>query len=110
MVSDIPQITSTPSPPYTAVIFTSVRTAGDDEGYATMAAAMDDLVSRQPGFLGADSARDGVGLTVSYWRDEAAARGWKQVAEHLVAQQQGRAHWYRAYRVRVATVTREYGT
>jgi len=101
-------IADTPEPPYTAVIFTSLRTAGD-RGYAAAAAAMEALARQQPGFLGLESARDGVGITVSYWRDEAAGRAWKQVAEHLVVQQTGRELWYSDYRVRVATVTRDSG-
>lgn len=101
-------IAATPEPPYTAVIFTSVRTAGD-RGYAAAAAAMDALARQQPGFLGVESAREGIGITVSYWRDDHAARAWKQVAEHLLVQRAGRAVWYANYRVRVATVSREYG-
>ena len=105
---DMPLFAQTPDPPYVAVIFTSVRTDGDN-GYAAMAASMDALARQQPGFLGIESARDEVGVTVSYWADHNAARGWKQVAEHLVAQRRGRELWYRDYRVRVATVEREYG-
>jgi heme-degrading monooxygenase HmoA len=101
-------LATTPEPPYTAVIFTSVRTDGDN-GYAAMALSMEALAARQPGYLGIESARDDLGITVSYWVDDAAARAWKQVAEHLVAQRRGRDVWYRDYRVRVATVTREYG-
>jgi len=56
-----------------------------------------------------ESAREGVGITVSYWRDQAAALAWKQVADHLVAQARGRSEWYAAYQVRVATVERAYG-
>lgn len=101
-------IASTPEPPYTAVIFTSLRTAGDN-GYAATAASMEALASQQPGYLGIEAARDGLGVTVSYWRDEASARAWKRVAAHLVAQQRGREEWYADYRVRIATVRREYG-
>ncbi len=115
-------IAKTPEPPYVAVIFTSLRTDGD-HGYGAMSAAMDALAAAQPGYLGVESAREGgdtgtgtgtgtgtdTGITVSYWRDEAAARAWKQVAAHLVAQRRGREVWYRDYRVRVATVQREYG-
>lgn len=101
-------IAQTPAPPYTAVIFTSLRTEGDN-GYAVMAQRMADLAARQPGFLGVESARDGTGITVSYWRDDEAAAAWKDVAEHLVAQQRGRDVWYADYQVRVATVTRSYG-
>ena len=70
---------------------------------------MGELARAQPGYLGIESARDQVGITVSYWCDEQAARDWKQVAQHLVAQRRGREVWYRDYRVRVATVQRDYG-
>lgn len=99
-----------PEPPYTAVIFTSTRTQGD-HGYAVMAARMEELAGEQPGYLGFVSVRDGAsGITVSYWVDHAAAAAWKQVHEHLVAQERGRRSWYADYRVEVATVTRAYGS
>ena len=104
-------LAETPAPPYVAVIFSSQRTDDDADGYAVMAAAMDAQAATQPGYLGIESARDaaGFGITVSYWRTAADARAWKRVAEHAVAQQLGRERWYRAYRVRVAEVAREYG-
>jgi heme-degrading monooxygenase HmoA len=101
-------IADTPQPPYVAVVFTSVR-SGDEDGYARTAARMNELVRRQPGYLGMESARDELGITVSYWADEHAARAWKSVAEHLLAQRLGRERWYADYRVRVAVVQREYG-
>jgi heme-degrading monooxygenase HmoA len=103
------QPASTPRPPYTAVIFTSVRTGEDDSGYAATADEMERLAAEQPGYLGIESARSGLGITVSYWASAADARAWKAVAEHLLAQQRGRDTWYRSYRVRIATVEREYG-
>ena len=99
----------TPPPPYTAVIFTSVRTDEDAEGYAATSARMDELAAEQPGFLGVESAREQLGITVSYWASADDARAWKKVAEHVLAQRTGRERWYRGYRVRVATVEREYG-
>jgi heme-degrading monooxygenase HmoA len=101
-------IADTPEPPYTAVIFSSVRTDGD-QGYARMSEWMNHLAAEQPGFLGVESAREEVGITVSYWATEQDAANWKQVAEHLVAQERGREVWYADYRVRVATVNRDYG-
>jgi heme-degrading monooxygenase HmoA len=101
-------IAETPEPPYVAVIFTSLRTDGD-HGYAVMSARMSRLAAEQPGYLGMEAARDGLGITVSYWVDEDAAKAWKQVAEHLVAQRRGREAWYSDYRVRVAVVHRDYG-
>jgi len=100
----------TPEPPYYAVIFTSLRTAGD-RGYDAMARRMAELGSRQDGFLGMESVRgaDGVGITVSYWRDEEAIRAWKRETEHQQAQRGGRETWYEAYEIRVARVERAYG-
>lgn len=102
------EIAATPPPPYVAVIFTSVRTDGDN-GYAAMTRAMEELAREQPGYLGIETARDEIGITVSYWSDDAAAQAWKQITAHLVAQRRGREVWYRDYRVRVATVHRDYG-
>ena len=100
-------IAATPRPPYVAVIFTSLLASS--EGYGATAARMDELVRTQPGFLGVESAHDGLGITVSYWTSTEAARAWKEVGEHLGAQLMGREVWYSDYRVRVATVERDYG-
>lgn len=99
---------ATPPPPYWAVIFTSLRTPGDD-GYAQTAAAMVELGARQPGFLGIESARgdDGLGITVSYWASLEAIAAWKAVGDHLAAQRAGRSRWYRAFTTRIARVERE---
>lgn len=98
----------TPAPPYYAVIFTSLRTDGDN-GYGAMAARMVELVAQQPGFLGAESAREGLGITVSYWADLESIAAWKQNAEHLEAQRLGREQWYAGFRLRIARVERDYG-
>jgi len=94
-----------------AVVFTSQRTEADDAGYAQTAEEMVRLASAQPGFLGLESVRgpDGLGITVSYWRDEASIRAWREHADHQVAQKAGRRRWYRAYRVRICRVEREHG-
>lgn len=101
-------IASTPPPPYYAVIFTSIRTE-TDEGYSEMAQRMVALAREQPGFLGEESARNDLGITVSYWASEEAVRLWKENAEHRMAQQYGREKWYRAFKLRVARVERDYG-
>lgn len=99
----------TPPPPYHAVIFTSLL-SDEDAGYAAMGAAMFDLALQQPGCLGAESARDGdrLGITVSYWRDEASITAWKQQADHVAAQEYGIARWYTHYELRIARVERAY--
>lgn len=101
-------IAETPRPPYYAVIFTSLRTDGDN-GYADMASKMVELASRQPGFLGVESARDGVGITVSYWADLDSIKAWKANAEHREAQDLGRKQWYSAFKTRICKVERDYG-
>ena len=69
---------------------------------------MVELASQQPGFLGAESARNEVGITVSYWKDLESIRAWKANAEHLEAQRLGHAQWYSAFTTRVAKVERDY--
>lgn len=101
-------IANTPNPPYYAVIFTSHRTEGDS-GYSQMAARMVELASKQPGFLGVESAREDVGITVSYWSDLESIRQWKANAEHQEAQKLGHEKWYSSFKTRISKVERDYG-
>lgn len=105
------ELARTPEPPYYAVIFASVRTAQDNEGYADAAERMAQLASKQPGYLGVDSVRgaDGVGITVSYWSSEEAIAAWRRNAEHTLVRENGRKNWYGEYELRVAKVERAYG-
>jgi len=75
-----------------------------------MSERMVDLAHRQPGFLGLESARQELGITVSYWDSLEAIQAWKQQGEHREAQESGRRHWYQDYSVRISKVEREYGT
>ena len=100
-------IANTLQTPYYAVIFTSLRTEGDN-GYGAMSDAMDKLARQQPGFLGVESAREEIGITVSYWESLEAIKNWKANAAHLFAQQQGREKWYEHYKVRICKVERDY--
>jgi heme-degrading monooxygenase HmoA len=102
---------TTPTPPYFAVVFSSVRTGEDAAGYEAMANRMVELAATMPGFLGIESARgeDGLGITVSYWATEQAIRDWQQHTDHLVAQRLGREKWYERFELRVCRVDRAYG-
>ena len=102
-------IAKTPQPPYYAVIFTSERTEGD-LGYGEMGEKMVELASKQPGFLGVESVRgqDGVGITVSYWESPEAIKDWKDNAAHKIAQNKGKAQWYRRFGIRVCKVERDH--
>lgn len=101
-------IANTPEPPYYAVIFTSTRSDDTDE-YAATAQRMVELAAEQAGFLGIESVREELGVTVSYWRDLESIRLWKANVEHLRAQRMGRDQWYASYKVRIARVERDYG-
>ena len=94
-------------PPYYAVIFTNTRT-DVDAGYTQMAEAMETLAKQQPGYLGFESAREGLGIAVSYWESLEAIASWKAVADHQLAQRYGREKWYSWYKVRICRVEREY--
>lgn len=93
--------------PYYAVIFTSIQTE-TIKGYAEMANQMETLAKLQTGFLGIESAKNDVGITVSYWESLDDIKNWKQQSDHLIAQQKGRKDWYSWYKVRICKVEREY--
>lgn len=101
-------IANTPKPPYFAVIFTSTRTESDN-GYDETADRMVELAEKQAGFLGIESAREDVGITVSYWADLESIKQWKANSEHLEAQKTGRKSWYDSFKVRISKVERDYG-
>ena len=101
-------IAKTPKPPYYAVIFCSVKTA-DDDGYVEMANLMVELAKQQDGFLGVESARNELGITISYWRDTESIKKWKKHSDHLIAQKKGKSDWYKKYKVRISKVERDYG-
>lgn len=101
-------IAKTPKPPYYAVIFTSLRTKGD-HGYAEMATKMVQLALEQPGFLGVESAREDVGITVSYWSDLESIKKWKANLEHQEAQRLGHEKWYASFKTRISKVEHDYG-
>lgn len=100
-------IEETNTTPYYAVIFTSLRTSIDGD-YEETSNTMVELARKQPGFLGVESARDKLGITVSYWQDLKSIEKWKNHAEHAIAREKGRNDWYSEFHVRIAKVEREY--
>ncbi len=101
-------IALTPEPPYFAVIFTSFRTEGDNE-YDAISNRMLELAALQPGYLGIESVRDGLGITISYWSSLEAIRDWRQNVEHQLAQKRGYQIWYQSFKTRICKVERDYG-
>lgn len=100
-------IANTPKPPYYAVIFSN-HLKDDSSGYAEMADRMVELASQQKGFLGVESARDELGITVSYWSDIESIKSWKANAEHQEAQRIGHEKWYASFKTRISKVERDY--
>lgn len=100
-------IAQTPPAPYYAVIFTSLRTENND-GYSSMAERMLELAKTQSGFLGFETARTEIGISVSYWKDVESISLWKKNSEHLLAQKLGKEKWYSQFTIRICKVEREY--
>lgn len=94
--------------PYYAVIFSTI-VEDNLEGYAETAKRMEVLAQQQKGYLGIESARNEIGITVSYWQTEADIITWKNNIEHSEARNLGREKWYKQYQLRICKVEREYG-
>jgi len=101
-------ISITPKPPYYAVIFSTLRTSVD-EGYMETTKRMEALAKQQDGYLGLESARNKIGITVSYWKSLDAILKWRNNAEHTLAREKGKELWYKKYQLRICKVEREYG-
>lgn len=95
-------------PPYYAVIFSTIVT-DNLSGYEATALRMEDLAKKQKGYLGIESARAKIGITVSYWQTLEDIVNWKNNVEHSEARELGREKWYKKYQLRICKVEREYG-
>jgi len=93
--------------PYYAVIFTSLLSE-NTKGYNEMASKMEKLAKQQPGFIGIESARENLGITVSCWKTLDDIKNWRANLDHLAAQKLGKEQWYHWYKVRICKVEREY--
>jgi len=93
---------------YYAVIFTSIQKK-NIEGYKEMSEKMETLAKLQQGYLGMDSVKNTVGITVSYWESLESIKNWKLQSDHLQAQLKGKSDWYNWYNVKICKVEREYG-
>ncbi|MDA9277545.1 antibiotic biosynthesis monooxygenase [Polaribacter sp.] len=94
--------------PYYAVIFTTISSENTD-GYREAAQRMEILAKQQKGFLGMESVRSEIGITVSYWQTLAAISAWKNNMEHAAVRELGREKFYKKYQLRICKVERAYG-
>ena len=94
--------------PYYAVVFTTLLTENLTD-YEKTSERMEKLAKLQEGYLGIESARNKIGITVSYWKDLASITKWKNNIEHTEARVKGRNKWYQQYQLRICKVERDYG-
>ncbi|MCM0608843.1 MAG: antibiotic biosynthesis monooxygenase [Ideonella sp. WA131b] len=96
-----------------AVLFELDPRPGAASRYFELAAALKADLESIDGFISVERfeslARPGRYLSLSFWRDEAAVRSWRCHGRHRQAQQEGRSDVLAGYRLRVATVMRDYG-
>jgi heme-degrading monooxygenase HmoA len=96
-----------------AVIFEVVPREGQRDAYLAAAASLRDHLNRIDGFLSIERfeslSEPGKLLSLSFWRDEKAVEAWRNLEQHRQAQQAGRKRLFADYRLRVASVLRDYG-
>jgi heme-degrading monooxygenase HmoA len=96
-----------------AVIFEVQPKPGRAQDYLDIAASLRPELQKIDGFLSIERFQslttEGKYLSLSFWRDEAAVRRWREHVEHHAAQAKGRSEIFADYRIRVAAVTRDYG-
>ncbi len=100
-------IANTTKPPYYAVIFTSLRTEVN-KGYHEAAIKMKSLAKQQEGYLGVESVRNNLGISVSYWDSLEAIKKWKNNIEHTIVKEKGKTLWYKNYHLRICKVEKDY--
>jgi heme-degrading monooxygenase HmoA len=96
-----------------AVIFEVVPREGRVQDYMDAAARLKPVLEQMDGFISIERfqslAQPGKVLSLSFWRDEEAVKGWRNTEMHRQAQAAGRGGIFEDYRLRVASVMRDYG-
>lgn len=96
-----------------AIVFEVWPAEGQKDRYLDLAARLREDLEQMDGFISVERFQSltdpGKLLSISIWRDEAAVAGWRAFARHRAAQRAGRQGIFSDYRLRVATVLRDYG-
>jgi heme-degrading monooxygenase HmoA len=96
-----------------AVIFEVWPDPDHRSDYFDLAAELRPLLEKIDGFISVErfeSLTDkGKILSLSFWRDEEAVAQWRNLEQHRAAQAKGRGGIFRDYRLRIASVVRDYG-
>ena len=95
-----------------AVIFEVWPDAAHRQDYFDLAAGLKAELERIDGFISVERfvsiADESKILSLSFWRDEEAVKRWRTHLEHRKAQSAGRSGIFRNYRLRVASILRDY--
>src|SRR5919206_124075 len=96
-----------------AIIFEVTPAAGRTQEYLDIAGDLKPQLEKFDGFISIERFQslttEGKILSLSFWRDEEAVKNWRNVQEHRMAQAKGRGGVFADYRLRVASVIRDYG-
>jgi heme-degrading monooxygenase HmoA len=96
-----------------AVIFEVIPNASERARYFEIAASLRDELGAMDGFISVERFQSITNpdkfLSLSFWRDEQAVAAWRQRTNHRAAQETGRSEVFADYRLRVASVVRDYG-
>ena len=96
-----------------AVIFEFEPVADRRQDYLDFATALGAELETIDGFVSIERfeslSQPGKLLSISFWRDEAAISEWRNLEQHREAQRAGRQGIMADYRLRVASVIRDYG-
>lgn len=96
-----------------AVIFEAIPAEGKWNGYLDMAATLRPELDKIEGFISIERFQSITNpekvLSLSFWKDEESVTQWRNVELHRDAQTKGRNSIFSDYRLRVASVVRDYG-
>ena len=96
-----------------AVIFEVYPADGKVQEYLDIAAELKPLLQNIDGFISIERfsslVEEGKLLSLSFWRDEKAIEEWRNMEAHRLAQEKGRKGVFADYRLRIASVSRDYG-
>lgn len=96
-----------------AVIFEVMPAEGREQDYLSIAAAMRPLADKVEGFISVERFQSLTSpnkiLSLSFFENEEAVRTWRTLSAHRHAQSRGRDGIFRDYRLRIASVSRDYG-
>lgn len=95
-----------------AVIFEFTPAEGRFPEYMQLVDTLREDLAKADGFISLERfesiTNKGKFVSLQFWRDEDSVRKWRNLQKHREAQKQGRARIFKSYRLRIASVLRDY--